>query len=113
MHSILNKCDYMSNMLEDLLMYAVLSSNYHMDFVKVDGESFQMLLSGYEKFVKKNNVKYKMDISVKGGYKVDVKQMMRVVDNLMSNAIKYTEKKEESIYIGAFSNEFKVPDWVM
>ncbi|GAA0122897.1 hypothetical protein UT300018_22140 [Clostridium faecium] len=110
--SILNKCDYMSNMLEDLLMYTVLSSNYHMDFVKVDGEEFfQMLLSGYEEICEKNNIKYKMDISVKGSYKVDVKQMMRVVDNLMSNAIKYTEKGK-SIYIGAFSNEFKLPDWV-
>ncbi|HAG43688.1 MAG TPA: hypothetical protein DCL31_10620 [Clostridium sp.] len=110
--SILNKCDYMSNMLEDLLMYTILSSNYIMDFVNVDGEEFfQMLLSGYEEVCEKSNINYNTEINVKGNYKVDVKQMIRIVDNLMSNAIKYTGEGK-SIHMGAFSEEFSLPDWI-
>lgn len=110
--SILNKCDYMSNMLEDLLMYTILSSNYIMDFVNVDGEEFfQMLLSGYEEVCEKSNINYNAEINVRGNYKVDVKQMIRIVDNLMSNAIKYTGEGK-SIHMGAFSEEFSLPDWI-
>ncbi|GAA0720766.1 HAMP domain-containing sensor histidine kinase [Clostridium malenominatum] len=109
---ILNKCDYMSNMLEDLLMYTILSSSYTMNFVDVDGEEFfQMLLSGYEEICEKSNINYKTEIKVKGNYGVDVKQLIRVIDNLMSNAITHTEEGQ-SIYMGAFSEEFSLPHWI-
>lgn len=109
---ILSKCDYMSNMLEDLLMYTILSSSYTMDFVDVDGEEFfQMLLSGYEEVCEKSNINYKTHIKVRGNYRVDVKQMIRVIDNLMSNAIRYTAEGK-SIYMGAFSKGVSLPDWI-
>ncbi|SQB36237.1 response regulator [Clostridium cochlearium] len=109
---ILNKCDYMTNMLQDLLMYTILSSNYNMDFVDVEGEEFfEMLFSGYEELCKKNNINYLSEIKVNRNYKVDVKQMIRLVDNLVANAIRHTEKGKH-IYIGAFSSQYELPNWV-
>lgn len=110
--SILNKCDYMTNMLEDLLMYTVLSSNYAMNLVNVDGEEFfQMLFSGYNEVCSKNNIRFKTEIKVNGSFCVDVKQMIRVIDNLMSNAIRYTEEGKW-IHMGVFSHEFNLPNWI-
>lgn len=110
--SILNKCDYMTNMLEDLLMYTVLSSNYVMKFVNVDGEEFfQMLFSGYDEVCSKHNIRFKTEVKVNGSFCVDVKQMIRLVDNLMSNAIRYTEEGKW-IHMGVFSHDCSLPEWI-
>ncbi|WMJ80942.1 HAMP domain-containing sensor histidine kinase [Clostridium sp. MB40-C1] len=109
---ILSKCDYMKNMIDDLLMYTVLSTDYKMDLVNVEGEEFfEMLFSGHNQLCEKNQIKFLCDISVEGTYKVDVKQMVRVVDNLISNAIRYTPKGK-NIYLGAYSEEFQLPCWI-
>lgn len=109
---ILSKCDYMTQMLDDLLMYTVLASQYKMDFVDVEGqELFEMLFSDYEELCGKNEIIYKSEIDVNGSYKVDVKQMMRVMDNLVSNAIRHTEKGK-TIYLGAFSCDINLPSWL-
>lgn len=106
---IISKCDYMKDMLEDLYLYTLLNSDYNMDFVKVEGEEFfQMLLSGYREVSIKNNLNYKEDIKVKGEYSVDVKSMIRVMDNLFSNALRYS-KSGGDIWIGVFSKEYKLP----
>ncbi|MBX4264320.1 sensor histidine kinase [Clostridium estertheticum] len=100
---ILNKSDYMQKMIDDLLMYNLLTTDYKMNFVEVDGyELFEMLFSGYDEDCEKNEIKLICEISLQGKYKVDVNQMTRVVDNLMSNALRYTPKKG-NIYMGAFS----------
>lgn len=109
---ILSKCDYMKSMIEDLYLYTLLTSEYEMDFVNVEGEEFfQMLLSGYEEICKKNGLEYSEDIKVKGEYKVDVKSMVRVMDNLVSNAIRYSYIGEK-IYVGAISREYPLPEWI-
>lgn len=109
---ILNKCKYMTNMIDDLLMYTVLVAGYNMNFVKVEGqEFFEMLFSGYEEVCEKNKIKFNFDIHVNGMYEVDVKQMIRIVDNLISNALRYT-KREKNIYVGAYSNDYELPDWI-
>lgn len=100
---ILNKSDYMQKMIDDLLMYNLLTTDYKMNFVEVEGhELFEMLFSGYEEACKKHEIKLSVEISLQGKYKVDVNQMTRVVDNLMSNALRYTPKKGH-IYMSAFS----------
>ncbi|MCY6957727.1 sensor histidine kinase [Clostridium brassicae] len=109
---ILSKCDYMKNMIDDLLMYTVLATDYKMNLVNVEGEEFfEMLFSGHNQLCEKNEIKFLYDICVEGTYKVDVKQMVRVVDNLISNAIRYTPKGK-NIYLGAYSEEFQLPLWV-
>lgn len=109
---VLSKCDYMKSMLEDLYLYTLLTSEYNMDFVNVEGEEFfQMLLSGYSEICKTKGLGYREDIRVDGEYNVDVKSMIRVMDNLVSNAIRYADKGSK-IYVGAISKEYDLPNWV-
>lgn len=109
---ILNKSDYMKTMIDDLMVYTLLTSDYNMEFVEVEGsEFFEMLFSGYHETCEKNNIKLSVETCIDGMYKVDVKQMMRVVDNLMANAIRYT-KKGSKIWIGAFSLNYNLPNWI-
>lgn len=109
---ILNKSDYMKKMIDDLMVYTLLTSDYNMEFVEVEGdEFFEMLFSGYDETCEKNNIKLSVETSIDGMYKVDVKQMMRVVDNLMTNAIRYT-KCGSQIWMGAFSLNYNLPDWI-
>ncbi|MBU3146403.1 HAMP domain-containing sensor histidine kinase [Clostridium sp. CF012] len=102
---ILNKSDYMKKMIDDLLMYNLLTTDYKMNFVQVEGnELFEMLFSGYAEDCEKNEIKLTVEINIQGKYKVDVNQMTRVVDNLMANALRYTPKNGH-IYMGALSME--------
>ncbi|GCD12799.1 sensor histidine kinase [Clostridium tagluense] len=104
---ILNKSDYMKKMIDDLLMYNLLTTDYEMNFVEVEGhELFEMLFSGYAEDCEKNEIKLSTEISLQGKCTVDVSQMTRVVDNLMSNALRYTPKNGH-IYMGAFSMKDK------
>lgn len=100
---ILNKADYMQKMIDDLLMYNLLTMDYKMNFVEVEGhELFEMLFSGYAEDCKAHEIKLSVEIRLHGKYNVDVNQMTRVVDNLMSNALRYTPEKGH-IYMSAFS----------
>ena len=109
---ILNKSDYIKMMIDDLMMYNLLSKKYEMNFVKLEGnEFFEMIFSGYEDACKQKNIELLVDISVKGYYKVDVNQMTRVVDNLLANALRYTPESGQ-IMIGAFSLNEKFPVWL-
>lgn len=109
---IINKSDFMYKMIEDLLTYILLASDVKMEFVEVDGEEFfEMLSQGYNELCKTNNIELKVDLNVTGTYKVDVKYMIRCMDNLVSNAIRYTSEGQ-CIYIGAFSSENSLPDWI-
>lgn len=109
---ILNKSDYMKNMIDDLMMYNLLTTDYKMNFVELEGsEFFEMLFSGYDESCEKKKIKLTVDINIQGKYKVDVRQMSRVVDNLMANALRYTPV-EGNMWMGAFSLDSKVPEWL-
>lgn len=109
---VLSKSDYMANMLDDLFAYTLLTSDYKMGFVTTEGqEFFEMLTSGYEEVCEMEGLEYKSFIRVNGIYKVDVKQMIRVLDNLISNAIKYSSRGGK-VYVGAFSDDVYLPSWL-
>lgn len=110
---IIDKSDFMKQMLDDLLTYTLLQSpSYEMELVEVDGsEFFDMLVSGYEELVVKKGLLLHESASVDGICKVNPKQMMRVADNLMSNAIRHTDKGSD-IWISAFSGLALVPKWI-
>ncbi len=109
---ILNKCDYMRDMLDDLLTYNLLSMNYQLVCVEVEGEEFcEMLYSGIEATCEQKHITVETEIDVHGNYLVDVKYMTRVVDNIVSNAIRHTPEGNK-IWLGAFSTDAKLPDWV-
>lgn len=89
---IVGKSAYMKQLLEDLLMYTLLqSADYELELVSVDGlEFFDMLTSDYAPLCMSKNIALKTDCHVTGTYFVNPKQYMRVVDNLMTNAITHT-----------------------
>lgn len=99
---IVEKSVFMRKMLDDLLMYTLLQSNsYTMDSVIVDGEEFfDMLVSDYETLCQEKNIQLQEIVEVSGMYEVNAQQLIRVVDNLMANAIKHTNP-ESKIWLGA------------
>jgi len=102
---IIKQASFMQHMLDDLLTYTRLQSpTYEIERVEVDGtEFFEMLLSGYKALAEQHHVHLQTNIAVSGNYLINPEQMMRVIDNLMSNALKYTPKNK-NIYLAAISN---------
>jgi len=100
---ISSKSDYMKQMLDDLMMYTLLQSQgYELELIRVEGsEFFEMLLADYEQVCKEKGFHAQTTIHVSGNYDVNPKQLMRVMDNLVSNAWMYT-KSGGSIELGAF-----------
>ncbi|QEH67542.1 sensor histidine kinase [Cellulosilyticum sp. WCF-2] len=110
--TILNKCDYMKDMLDDLLTYNLLTMEYDLGLVEVEGEEFcDMLFSGIEGMCEAKHLSLEQAIEVHDDYLVNVKYMTRVVDNIVSNAIRHTPDYGK-IWMGAFSTNVKLPEWV-
>lgn len=105
---ILTKSDFMKQMLDDLMMYTLLQSpSYEMQLVEVEGdEYFDMLLSDYELISREKGFSASTFIQIEGMYEVNPKQLMRVLDNLLTNAWRYTETGGR-IEITAFEAPFK------
>lgn len=103
---IVKKANFMKQMLDDLLTYTLLqSSTYEIEFVHVDGmEFFEMLLSDYEPLCNEKNIILETICDTDGMYAVNPKQMIRVVDNIMSNAIHHTEAGKQ-ILLAAVTDE--------
>ena len=108
---IMEKSDFMKQMLDDLLTYTLLQSpSYEMQLVQVDGnEFFDMLVSDYEALCKDKNIDLHVNAHVTGMYEVNPKQIMRVADNVMSNAIQHTPQGR-NIWVIAISDSESVPD---
>jgi signal transduction histidine kinase len=107
---IAEKADYMKRMLDDLTVYTLLQSPaYEMELVEVDsGEFFDMLLSGYEPICREKNIHLHVHCDVTGNVRINPRQMMRVADNLMSNAIRHT-KPGANILLAAVSSGRPLP----
>src|SRR5690625_3904796 len=89
---IIEKADFMKQMLDDLITHTLLQSHdYELELVSVDGEEFfDMLISDYEALCKKKKIQLTARKYVAGTFQVNPKQLMRVLDNLMINAIQNT-----------------------
>ncbi|WP_226666493.1 sensor histidine kinase [Metabacillus litoralis] len=110
---LFEKLHYMRQMLDDLAIYASLqSTNNTIELIDVEGqEFFEMLLSSYDEPCAKKGLTLHVHQEIEGNYHVNVKQMMRIVDNLMTNAIRHTDSGQ-TIWLAAFSEETPVPNWV-
>lgn len=89
---IVEKADYMQKMLSDLLMYNLLQSpQYKLRLQKVEAaEVFEMLMDGYDGLLSYKKQRLITSCDVCGEITIDVDQWVRLVNNLMSNAVKYT-----------------------
>lgn len=105
------KSIYMKQLLDDLTIFSLLQSpTYEMELVLVEGEEFfEMLLADYEEISKEKGFICEVSCAVTGTYLVQPKQLMRVVDNLLSNAWRYTNPGG-TIRITAFQADTK-PSW--
>ena len=112
LHIIHSKSDYMKQLLDDLMMFTLLQSkSYEMELVEVDGdEFFEMLLGDYEQISVDKGFKATTFIQLENEYLVNPKQLMRVVDNLVSNAWTYTNPGGE-ISIAAFERNHIPYKW--
>lgn len=110
---LFEKLDHMKEMVDDLSVFTALQSAENMlHRVSVDGEEFfDMLFSGYDEACTKKDIALTIDIAVKNAYKVDPKQMTRLVDNLMDNSIRHTPEQGH-IWLAGISAKKKLPDWV-
>lgn len=110
---IVEKSAFMKQMLDDLLTHTLLQSKtYELDFVTVDGEEFfDMIISDYEALTEEKQQVLMIENSVTGEVKVSPKQLMRVADNLMSNAIHHTPRNG-NIWLSTFSDEANIPNWL-
>lgn len=108
---IMEKSDFIKQMLDDLTIHSLLQSQeYQLELVTVDGEEFfEMLVSDYEPLSKQKNLCLYVSNNVTGTYEVNPQQLIRVVDNLVSNAIQHTETGR-SLWIHAFSKEESMPE---
>ncbi|WP_405099360.1 ATP-binding protein [Oceanobacillus sp. FSL H7-0719] len=108
-----DKLEHMKHMIDDLSIFTALQSVENRPaMVQVNGnEFFEMLFSGYEEPCSKKNIELKTELYVRNSYKLDPKQMVRLVDNLMDNSIRYTPEHHH-IWLAAISSRKSLPDWV-
>ncbi|RHW32494.1 HAMP domain-containing sensor histidine kinase [Oceanobacillus profundus] len=107
------KLEHMKQMIDDLSIFTSLQSTDNMlHIVQVNGEEFfEMLFSGYEEPCFKKDIELNTELHVRNSYMLDPKQMIRLVDNLMDNSIRYTPKHRR-IWLAAISSRKPLPNWV-
>ncbi|AIF43042.1 HAMP domain-containing histidine kinase [Virgibacillus sp. SK37] len=110
---IKEKADFMQQMLDDLLTFTLLQSPKHdMELVEVDGsEFFEMLVGDYEPLCRRKNICLQAYADVQGLFGVNPKQMIRIADNLVSNAISHTPKNGK-IWVTAVSDPTKLKKYL-
>lgn len=110
---LFEKLDHMKEMINDLAVFTALQSTENtLNKVRVNGEEFfEILFSGYEENSSRKDITLKTEIAVKNGYTLDAKQMMRLTDNLMDNAIRYTPPNHR-IWLAGIASKKPLPEWI-
>ncbi|MDX8047297.1 HAMP domain-containing sensor histidine kinase [Gracilibacillus sp. S3-1-1] len=108
-----NKSTHIKGMIEDLTLYAKLqSAQYDMELANVDAEEFfDMLFEGYDELARKHHVYLRKTNEIAGTCYMNDQQMVRYLDNLMSNALRFTPQGG-MIGIAAVGTAQDLPDWV-
>src|SRR5699024_1627266 len=70
-----------------------------------------MIISDYEAIADEKQIMLRTENRVVGDFEVSPKQVMRVVDNLMSNAIHHTPMQGK-IWLSTFSEKVDIPNWL-
>ena len=104
-NTIIEKADFMKQMLDDLTTYTLLQGEKApLEKVQVDGaELFEMLLADYDALCEKKNIQLITKNTVQHPLLVNVKEMIRVIDNFVVNAVHHS-KMDGVIHILAFEN---------
>ncbi|SFS57308.1 HAMP domain-containing sensor histidine kinase [Paenibacillus sp. 453mf] len=110
---MMGQVDRMRHMLDDLNLYASLESKIlNKERALVDSEEFmEMLFAGYEPLASTKNIDLETSISVSGNVELDPQLILRMMDNLIANAIKYSPPGSK-LYLAALSSDSSVPEWI-
>ncbi|GEL77036.1 sensor histidine kinase [Tenuibacillus multivorans] len=110
---IKNKTNHLKGLVDDLTTYAKLqSAQYEMELTEVDAdEFFEMIFEGYDEIARQKNIRLLKQISINGHCEMNAQQMVRFVDNLMSNALRYTPGRR-LIGMAVIGKEHELPDWI-
>lgn len=111
--TLIAKTHYLQDMIEDLTTFTQLqSAGYHFERNPVDGMEFiEMLFEGYEEQLDQQSIQLHKENQFSGTYCMNDRQMIRVMDNLIHNAVRYTPL-EGNIWIGAYDTFTPLPDWI-
>lgn len=113
LETIIDKADYIHHLIDDLTIYNIMQSNqYELQTVEVDGqEYFEMVLSDYEELVRAHHIILHYEVFVDGLYKVHTKQLLRLFDNLLLNALHHT-KENHKIWACVISTNSPTPSYI-
>ncbi|QST00894.1 HAMP domain-containing histidine kinase [Pontibacillus sp. ALD_SL1] len=111
--TLIAKTHYLQEMIEDLTTFAQLqSAGYHFERSPVDGLEFiEMLFEGYEEQLHQQSIRLHKENQFHGTYCMNDRQMIRVMDNLINNASRYTPH-HGTIWMGAYDTSTSLPDWI-
>ncbi|EZH66964.1 hypothetical protein DH09_03210 [Bacillaceae bacterium JMAK1] len=108
---IRNKSIQMQRLIEDIHTFTLLKNQQSVEQkVTVNGqEFFEMLVDGYDELASRHEINLQKEVKIRDSYDVQVNHMMRLVDNLVSNAIRYTPPVG-NLYIGIYDQQ--LPSWL-
>ncbi|MGC5775380.1 sensor histidine kinase [Paenibacillus pabuli] len=104
----------MKQMISELEMYTALgSSESEMVMVEVEGEEFfDMLLGSYGGLAEREHVVMKTVVRTNHLYRVHPEQLMRLTDNLITNALRYT-RTNDVMGLGVIASDQPLPEWII
>ncbi|MBP3951882.1 HAMP domain-containing sensor histidine kinase [Bacillus suaedae] len=108
-----NKSSHLKGIIEDLTTYAKLqSSQYDIELPEVDAEEFfDMLFEGYDELARQQGILLQKHAVISGTCFMNDQQMVRYLDNLMSNALRYTPTGS-MIGLAVINAGEELPEWI-
>ena len=110
---IARNVERMKRMIGELETYTALGSgDSELAMVEVEGEEFfEMLLGSYRELAERENYNMRMSVRTSHDYRVHPESLMRLTDNLVHNALRYTPP-QGSIGLAVIDSEAELPGWV-
>lgn len=108
------KMNHLKQMLDELSIYTSLQSmKKPLELVEVDGiEFFEMLLSGYDELCEQKKILFSKELNILDRtYSLEPKQMIRIIDNMMANAVRFT-KPNQMIGLSVICANCSLPNWI-
>ncbi|MGF6357197.1 signal transduction histidine kinase [Paenibacillus sp. 4624] len=110
---IARNVERMKQMIGELEMYTALGSeDSELAMVEVEGgEFFEMLLGSYRELAEREKLNMQMSVRTNHFYRVHPESMMRLTDNLVHNALRYTPPKGK-IGLAVIDSLEELPEWI-
>ncbi|MBR2565872.1 MAG: HAMP domain-containing histidine kinase [Paenibacillus sp.] len=110
---IARNVERMKQMIGELEMYTALGSgDSELAMVEVEGEEFfEMLLGSYGELAEREKFTIQMSVRTNKSYQIHPESLMRLTDNLVHNALRYTPPKGK-IGLAVIDSMEELPEWI-